>query len=324
MSIYFIYTSTRNKKRETMTNSVNRITATENEVKFGATNTAANTEKTVSASSGASASTTSYSDDVSYSVVCVHDAPDDLNEMKDVLNRCITSYDDMANYVDNLKGKNENLFVKINTKSCEISDISTDDGTGSGINSAYSLDLPEGTSDKDKSKTDNTQQEQAKSKEAKRQARTEEIQAKINTKQTEADSLSNKVSQNSDELNMVSDDMKENENTINKILEKVGGDTSHINGMMRYANGGAVVGATAGLDPVSSTVAGFFGLSSIFGGGKAKKKAEVIQLAKEAFRAERKVSRALNKCSNTVQISESLSNDMNNKLKEKQDAVETK
>lgn len=307
-----------------MTNSVNRIIATDNDVNSGITNSTATTGKTVSASSSKSTSIAAYSDDVSYSVVDIGKAPDGYDDMKDLLNKCITSYDDMANYVENLRGKNENLFVKINTKSAEISDLSVEDGTGSGVQSAYSLDFQQEKTSDDDSKTEDVQKEQANKTAAQKLANRQEIKTKIDTKQSEVENLNTTASQNSDELSQVKLDMDTNQDAIDKIMEKVGNDTSHINGMMRYANAGAVGGGAAGLDPVSSTVASFFGFSSIFGGGKAKQRAEITQLGKEAYRGERKVSRAVQQCSNSLKISESLSDDASNKLKEKQSAIETK
>lgn len=307
-----------------MTNAVNRIIATDDIANSEFNNTTSMTTKT---SATASSATASYSDSVSYSVVDIGKAPDGYDDMKDILNKCISSYKDMADYVQNLKGNNEHLFVQMNAKSSEIADLSTDDGTGNGANSAYSLDFQdEKTGKDDKTKTEDTQKEQSKEKEIQKFANRQEIQSKITIKQSEVDDLNNTASQNSNELAQVKLDMDTNQDTIGKIMEKVGNDTSHINGMMRYANagavGGGIVGAT-GSDAVTGTIGCIFGFSSIFGGGKAKKRAEITQLGKEAYRAEREVSRAVQQCSNALNSSEIVSDDASNKLKEKQSALET-
>lgn len=307
-----------------MTNSVNRITAvekhTDSETNFIAQNTDDNYASTpVKASNN----TASYNDDASYSVVYVDEAPSGYDEMKELLNKCISSYHDMADYAQSLKAKNENLFVQVNAKSAEVANLTLQDGTGSCAQSAYCLTFQDDQG-ADESNTDSAKTEQLNKKEVTKQANKQEVQNKIDTKQSEIESLNTNASQNSDELSGLNQDMNINQSTINKVMEKIGEDTSHINGMMRYANAGAVAGGAAGLDPVSSAAASFFGFSSIFGGGKAKKRAEIKQLGTEAYRAQKEVSRVVQQCSNKLVVAKSISDGASNRLKEKQLQIDSK
>lgn len=279
--------------------------------------------------------TTPSTDNVTYSVVNIDQAPESCDEMKKILTQCMTSFDGIASFVKGLVAKSTNIGNQIQTLNGEIDNISADDGTGSGTNSAYSLTL---AGEESATKNDKT---------------SVNVQ-KLGTKPDEVKTLVTESVQVSTKLTKASTDLQTTSDSANKIMDKVGGapiglDKSNgekiAGGGATGALAGAAVGGTCAI--MGHSALGYVGLKaalvssgvglvigvgviaavcifkSIFG-HKRDQKAEVRQMGQEVQKhceaAQEAIAQTNDAISKTGNLSDTLNSTLSKKTGELEDA----
>lgn len=217
------------------------------------------TQSTATKKAATASTAATSSDNVSYSVVNIDEAPESCGEMKNILKSCMDSFDGMTSFVKNLATKSAALATKIETLNSDITSISVEDGTGSGKNSAYSLTLA-GEASESENGADET---------------TTAIRSNINSKTSELTPLTAESAQTSSALNKVVGDLQTTATSANKIMTKVGGEQigqslsnnqKMINGAGTGAVAGAAIGTIVGATAATHT-AGSIALAALAGTG---------------------------------------------------------
>ena len=252
-------------------------------------------------------------DRLAYEVVDIAEAPEEYSEMKSILNKCISSFDEIASYITRLVANKENLNTQIKKIDTDVEAITIADSTGAGTSSAYSLTLAGEESSEEKP------QESESSLANKQAAKT------IESKNTESAAIAQSLNGVLANINIASTSIQTTGESVNKIMAKVSdASTGSQNKAQKIIKIGAVSLAVSGIAELTlpgiglaltATVATFRIIKTLF--SKRDEKAEVKELAIEAQQHGQTANTTVNEArSSIVPISDAHSK-LDGKIEEK-------
>lgn len=271
--------------------------------------------ETYSSSTATSASAATYTSsdtdlgNTPYSVVDIKDSPKDFDDMVSTLDQCIMSFDLMTSYVNGLVQQCSNIESDASKLTYEIQEISADDGTGSGTNSAYSLTFADENSNTTTDTTDATGATDTTGATGTTgtTGTTNSAAEQINEKAGEATRLTNEASSTSSGLDQVSSALKTTDKSVSVIMNKIG-DTKKDDFWKRLGN--------ALFDP-GKPFRGVNIFNNFFNNKKDKEIEKVKEKGKEAEQHSTTTHNALTNTSNNVKSASSTMGSLRTTLSQK-------
>lgn len=269
--------------------------------------------------------TTTTTNSTEYTVVNYDGSSQNLDYLKEEMNDCITSLEDMDKYIESLTQDIQSTSDSAKNLKSDTNTIanSTNDGTGSGKSSAYSLTMAgeDATTTEDSAvdstnSTDNTD---------KTSAEDTNKQKEINDKTNKLTNLNDSTTSSSSKLSKVAKDIETTGDSVDKILNKVGkGSTSSDDTGSKAVEFTGIGIETAGILTGGIGIVAVGLVTTIFGAifgmsAADKKKAEIRKLGQTAQQDEEKaknaVSDKLAKIGDTSDTNQDSSNNISNAQK---------